>query len=655
VWRVPDAVPSAAKEPVVTDRGFKAPVLDPADVVRLAGRARVLRGAILTMTALAGSGHPGGSMSSLESYQVLYGYARLRASDTAWPARDRVFVSHGHTSPGVYCVLADNGFFELEDAVAHFRQAGSIFEGHVERSVPGVEWSSGNLGQGLSAGVGSAIAARVTGGGWHTFVAMSDGEQMKGQVGEARRLAAKYRLCDLTVVVDLNRVQISGHTGDVMPVDVVAGFASDGWGVTHVDGHDTAALYAAVAAACADDGRPHAVLADTTIGRGVSFMEGDPEFHGRGLKPGEYERAMGELGLDPGWLQRAAQRRPAPPATASAVFQAPVLATATGEPRTYTRTTLADDRSAWGHALADLAAADPSLPVAVFDCDLAVSVKTDEFAAARPDAFIECGVGEHNAATAAGAASVNGVASFWADFGVFGCDEVYNQLRLNDINEANLTLALTHCGLDVGEDGKTHQCVDYVGVLRNSFGWKVIVPADPNQTDRAVRAAAGMPGCVAIAMGRSKLPVLLDTSGAPAFAGAYSFEYGAIDVVREGADASVLVMGTPCGAVVDAADALRSEGLRVSVAVVSCPLDLDEEAMERLMAAPVVVTVEDHNVRTGLGASVAEWLALHGRATQLLRLGVDGYRSSGAASELYAREGLDADGIAATVRSALRD
>jgi len=301
----------------------------------------------------------------------------------------------------------------------------------------------------------------------------------------------------------------------------------------------------------------------------------------------------------------------------------------------------------------DLAEADPSLPLAVFDCDLAVSVKTEEFAAARPGDFIECGVGEHNAATAAGAASVNGVVSFWADFGVFGCDEVYNQQRLNDINEANLNLALTHCGLDVGEDGKTHQSLDYVGALRNAFGWKVIVPADPNQTDRAVRAAAAMPGCVAVAMGRSKLPVIVDAGGDPVFADGYAFEYGAIDVVREGKDASLLVMGTPSGAAVDAADALRSEGLHVTVAVVSCPLDLEEDAMERLMAAPLVMTVEDHNVRTGLGASVAEWLALHGRATQLLRLGVDGYRSSGTSRDLYAREGLDAAGIATALRAAL--
>lgn len=638
----------------MTERGFSQPTLDVSDVASLAERARVLRGAVLTMTTLAGSGHPGGSMSSMELYQVLYGYASLRPGEPAWAQRDRVIVSHGHTSPGAYVNLADAGFFELEDAVAHFRQAGSIFEGHVERSVPGIEWSSGNLGQGLSAGVGSAIAARLTGGGWHTYVAMSDGEQMKGQVGEARRLAAKYHLCDLTVVVDLNRVQISGHTPEIMPVDVEAGFAADGWGVLEVEGHDAAALYAAVVAARRDVSRPFAVLARTTIGKGVSFMEDDPEYHGRGLTLDEYSRAMQELSLDVAWLDRARTRRPEPAKTAAASTPATVVAPRTGEARTYLRDKDTDCRSAWGHALADLEAENPDLPVVVFDCDLMVSVKTGEFAAARPEAFIECGVGEHNVAAAAGAASVNGVLAFWADFGVFGLDEVYNQQRLNDINGAGLKLALTHCGLDVGEDGKTHQCLDYVGAFRNLFGWKAIVPADPNQTDRAVRAAATMPGCVAISMGRSKLPVVLDEGGQPAFAGDYRFCYGAIDVVRGGGeDAFVLAMGTLTAAAVEATDLLRAEGRSVGVAVVSCPLDLDDTVMARAASSPLLVTVEDHNVRTGLAASVAEWMALSGCGARVLRLGIDGYRSSGASRELFALEGLDASGIASAVRRAL--
>ncbi|MBF4509506.1 MAG: transketolase [Aeromicrobium sp.] len=631
------------------ERGFHVPELDAASAEEIAERARRLRGAILTMTTLAASGHPGGSMSSLEAYLVLYHFAALDPARPRWEDRDRIVVSHGHTSPGVYCALADAGFFSLDDAVAHFRQAGSVFEGHVERSVPGVEWGTGNLGQGLSAGVGFALASRMTGRGYRTFVAMSDGEQHKGQVAEARRLAVKEGLVDLTVVVDCNGIQISGETADVMPVDIARGYAADGWGVIEADGHDVTALYAAVSAALADTERPVAIIARTVIGKGVSFMEGKAEFHGRGLTGEEYLRAMAELGLEPA-LEAARERR-------GGVTLTPALHTVpnrwvvpTGEPRTYTREKHTDNRSAWGMALADIAENASDVPIAVLDCDLAASVKTDGFAGVRPDGFIQCGVGEHNAATAAGALSVSDVLTFFSDFGVFGIDEVYNQQRLNDINEAQVKLAVTHCGLDVGEDGKTHQCLDYVGALRTMFGWKVIVPADPNQTDRAVRAMVGMPGCVAIAMGRSKIPVILDTDGAPLFGGDRAFEYGRAAWAREGSDGVVLAMGTVAGAAVDAADVLAEEDLSIGVGIVSAPLDLDDELMERAMQAPWVLVAEDHGARTGLWASVAEWLTARGIAARVVSRGVDGYQSSGAAQDLLARAGLDVRGLADAMR-----
>ncbi len=226
-------------------QGFARP-LAPELEADLKRRAHEARGQILTATSLAASGHPGGSMSSIELYTTLYCCARLMPSEPRWPERDRIVVSHGHTSPGVYSALASAGFFPAEEFVAHFRQAGSPFEGHVERSVPGVEWSTGNLGQGLSAAVGMALGARMTGRGWQTFCVMSDGEQHKGQVAEARRLAVSKQLSDLTVLVDLNGVQISGHTRDVLPVDVAKDFAADGWKVVEIDGHDIAAIYGAV-------------------------------------------------------------------------------------------------------------------------------------------------------------------------------------------------------------------------------------------------------------------------------------------------------------------------------------------------------------------------------------------------------------------------
>lgn len=633
------------------NEGFGAS-LTPQLAVELRERARAARGTVLTATSVAASGHPGGSFSSMELYSVLYSCARIRAAEPRWADRDRIIVSHGHTSPGVYGALAQAGFFPAFEVEAHFRQMGSVFEGHVERSVPGIEWSTGNLGQGLSAGVGMALGARMTGRSYHTFVAMSDGEQHKGQVAEARRMAVKEGLAALTVLVDLNGIQISGRTDDVMPVDVAGDFAADGWRVIEVDGHDSEAIYAALADATADESGPVAIVGHTVIGKGVSFMEGDPQFHGRALSDDEYVLAMHELGLEPA-LSDARSRRSSAVTVTELEYLTPALAVLPGAPRTYAVDSKADNRGAWGNALVDLAAENAALSMAVLDCDLAVSVKTDGFAAARPAGFVQCGVGEHNAATVGGALSTCDTLAFWADFGVFGCDEAYNQQRLNDINGAALKLVLTHCGVDVGEDGKTHQCLDYVGAFRDFFGWKVIVPADPNQTDRAVRAAAAMQGNVCIAMGRSKLSPIATTDGSPAFANDYAFRYGQIDWVRSGSDAVILVMGTPAPEVVAAADVMSAQGRSIGVGVVSAPLDLDNTAMQLASQAPLLVTVEDHGVRTGLGASVAEWLGRNGVATRLETLGVDDYRSSSAAPDLFAALQLDREGIISRVSELL--
>ena len=623
------------------------------DLNELARRALAARATVLTATSVAASGHPGGSFSSMELYTLLYGTARLRPAEPRWEGRDRIVISHGHTSPGAYAALANAGFFPPDEVAAHFRQTGSVFEGHVERSVPGIEWSTGNLGQGLSAGVGFALGARLTGADWHTFVAMSDGEQMKGQVGEARRLAAKEGLGALTAVVDWNGIQISGRTEDVMPVALREQWEADGWRVYECDGHDLGQLHECLRDAV-DDGMPSVVLAHTVIGKGVSFMEGREEFHGRGLDKDEYQRAMAELGASADALGAAVVKRAGACTVRALPHETEAVPVHSGEARTYESGTLADNRSAWGHALVDLARENPEVGITVFDCDLAVSVKTDGFAAERPEAFVQCGVGEHNAATVSGAVStVPGVLSFWSDFGVFGIDEVYNQQRLNGLNGAALKLAVTHCGLDVGEDGKTHQCLDYVGAFRDLYGWRVIVPADPNQTDRAVRAAAAMQGCVALAMGRSKLPVITDEAGRPLFAGGYRFDYGRLTWAREGDDACVLVCGTPAAAAVQAADRLRDEGLSLAVGVVACPLALDDADMRRVASASLVMTVEDHNVATGLGASVAAWLAGNGVSARLVTVGVSGFQPSGPARELMAGNGLDADGIARRVRAEL--
>ncbi|KPK63324.1 transketolase, partial [candidate division WOR_3 bacterium SM23_42] len=208
------------------------------EIQSLENRARLCRGDIIKMTNIAGSGHPGGSMSSIDIYLTLFSRARVSSDKPNDPKRDRIIVSHGHTSPGLYACLASLGFIDRDDLLASFRKLDGPYEGHIERNVPGVEWTTGNLGQGLSAGCGFALAGRLLGLHYNTFVIMSDGEQAKGQVSEARRFARKYNLNRLTVIIDHNHIQISGRTEDIMPVNIKENYLADGWQVLEISGHD---------------------------------------------------------------------------------------------------------------------------------------------------------------------------------------------------------------------------------------------------------------------------------------------------------------------------------------------------------------------------------------------------------------------------------
>ncbi|MBR4820714.1 transketolase, partial [bacterium] len=178
----------------ILKRGFFEEKLSGEEISALNEQLKVSRGAIVKMTTLAGCGHPGGSLSSLETYTLLWQGANVDPKEPRKFGRDTIVVSHGHTSPGVYAALAGAGFIDLREAVVTFRQKGSSFPGHIEQCVPGVEWDTGNLGQGLSACVGFALADRLTGVKAKVFCVMGDGEQQKGQIAEARRTAVKYAL-----------------------------------------------------------------------------------------------------------------------------------------------------------------------------------------------------------------------------------------------------------------------------------------------------------------------------------------------------------------------------------------------------------------------------------------------------------------------------
>jgi len=635
-------------------RGFAAPVLGAKERAYLQETARLCRGDIVAMTAVAGSGHPGGSLSSLEIFVLLWGLTHTYPDRPHEPTRDRIVVSHGHTSPGVYSVLGRYGFFDVTQAVLHFRQAGSPFEGHVERQVPGVEWGTGNLGQGLSVGCGLALAGRLNGDGGHVFVVMGDGEQQKGQISEARRFACKYNLTHVTTFIDANHLQIGGKTADIMAQDIKANYLADGWQVLEVDGHDFDALYEATRAAITERQRPTAILANTVMGHGIPAIEGQEKYHGQAVEDDKCAAAFHDLGLDLS-LAELRERRRSQPITFRGVEPPRVdLKVEPGTPRTYMPDQKVDNRSAWGNALADLAEVNGDhVPMAVFDCDLEGSVKTGGYHKRLPDQFFESGIQEHHTAATAGALSANGVLTFFADFGVFGVCETYNQHRLTDINGGNLKLVCTHVGLDVGEDGKTHQCIDYLGLLHSLPGFRTILPADPNQTDRAARYMATQPGNIFLGMGRSKMTPILAADGTPFFAGDYRFEYGKADLLRDGNAGVVIATGAVVGAAVAAHDLLAAAGVDAQVLNMACPGEIDREALRAAAATGLIVTCEDHNPVNGLGSRVANALLDEGLSCRLIRLGVTGYGGSAPPAALYAAQGLDAPGIAAAFRAAL--
>jgi len=634
-------------------KGFSAERLDNETLEELRELGRVARGDILTMTTLAGSGHPGGSMSSIDIYLVLYRFANVFPDNPYHPDRDRIVVSHGHTSPGVYAALGRLGFFKIDEAIGGFRLAGTAFEGHVERSGPGVEWDAGNLGQGLSAGCGFAIGGRLLKKNFQVFVAMGDGEQQKGQISEARRFAKKYGLNNITVIVDYNDRQLSGITQEIMPQNIRGNYESDGWKVLEIDGHDCQQIYQALRTAVNTKDAPTAILAHTVMGKGIPFMEGKEEFHGKALTHEQYRDALSELTLEDklDYYQELRGKGDFLPHRSKQTIKK--LSIEVGAPRSYAKDEQTANRNAFGNTLKNLAELNynkpGAAPIAVFDCDLSASVKTDAFASAFPDNFFQGGVQEHNTATIAGAASILGIAAFFADFGVFGVAETYNQHRLNDINDANLKLICTHIGIGVGEDGKTHHCIDYAGVINNLYGYKIIIPADPNQTDRVIRFITREPGNFLVGMGRSKDPIILSKGGAPLFGNNYRFVYGKADWVREGDAATIISNGNMLHRAIQAWEKLQEKGWTVKVLNISCLSEIDQGAIREAAQTGFIITYEDHNVKTGLGSIVANFLAENSLNPKFCKLGITGYAGSAKSDDLYRIQGLDVDSLVKTV------
>ncbi len=266
-------------------------------VEELNAKAKMFRRQILEMTFAAGSGHPGGSMSSIDIVTALYyNVLRIDPKNPNWPDRDRFVLSKGHVCPAVYAVLADLGFFPRE-ALMTLRKSGSILQGHPDmHKTPGIEMSTGSLGQGLSVSCGMALAARLDSKSYRVYCLMGDGEVQEGNIWEGAMLASHLKLDNLTAILDRNRLQIDGNTEQVMSLEPLPDkWRAFGWNVLEIDGHDMHQILDSLNLAKRTKNRPTIIIANTVKGKGVSFMENQVGFHGRALTKEEMAKAMEEL------------------------------------------------------------------------------------------------------------------------------------------------------------------------------------------------------------------------------------------------------------------------------------------------------------------------------------------------------------------------
>ncbi|MBI2852054.1 MAG: transketolase [Chloroflexi bacterium] len=269
----------------------------PLTVTEMEAIARRLRRHIVSMIAKAASGHPGGSLSAVEILTALYfNVMRHNPREPGWSERDRFVLSKGHAAPALYSVLAECGYFPLEE-LSTLRQLDSRLQGHTDRKVtPGVEMSAGALGQGLSFSLGAALAARLGLQKYHVYVLLGDGECDEGQVWEAAMAAAHFKADNLTAIIDRNEIQLDGWTRDIMNLEPFADkWRAFGWNVIETDGHDITQLLQAFEKTRNVKAQPSAIIAHTVKGKGVSFMENNPDFHGKAPNKGELDRALKEL------------------------------------------------------------------------------------------------------------------------------------------------------------------------------------------------------------------------------------------------------------------------------------------------------------------------------------------------------------------------
>lgn len=602
------------------------------------------RGMILEMLRLPQSGHPGGSLSSIDFLALLY--AGIVAN-----TGEKVVISNGHISPAVYSVLAELGWADREALLKDFRRAGSPFEGHVSRLVVGVEYGTGPLGIGVGVAAGMAWAERQKKSPKKVYAIMGDGEAEEGEVYEMMNFAAAHKLDNLIVICDYNGVQLTDAISRTLPNNMIGHFRAAGWLVLEVDGHDLRKLWRAYGRAQKSGGKPVLIVAKTLMGKGVAFMEVEGRarratWHGKAPSPEQIDGVLKKFHLKPkeqkslNEFRKTVTRRPAKPQLNWPVSNAVRV----GKPVLYGTEKETDCRSAYGRALVELAGLNPR--IVALTADLRESVKTGLLAEKYPARYIECGIAEQFMVSMAGGLSLSGYIPFVSTYAVFMTSRAKDQARVNDVNNTNVKMVVTHAGLSVGEDGPTHQSVDDNGSMLGLFNTKIIEPADPNQTDRVIRFLAKHDGNYYVRMGRHKYPVITDRRGKPFYNLNYKYSYGRTDLIRSGKKLTVVAIGPMVHEALLAWEKLAAKGKAFDLIAASSIKLFDRTLLTSMKKTGQVLTVEEHNLHSGLYAQIACLLQEKVVKARLIGgLGVKNYQSSGKSEDLYLKAGIKAENI----------
>jgi len=602
----------------------------------LSGVANQLRIHSIVATTAAGSGHPTSCLSAADIMAALFfGHMRYDPKNPKYYNNDRFILSKGHAAPVLYAAWVENGFLSA-DQLTTLRELTSDIEGHPTPRLPFVDVATGSLGQGLSVGVGMALAAHLDKLDYRTYVLMGDGECAEGSVWEAASLAGVRKLNNLVAIVDVNRLGQSEATAFGHHVEVYQRrFDAFGWRTEVIDGHDMEEIIEVLAAAGLGS-QPLAIIAKTFKGAGVSFIQDKDGWHGKALSKEEAEKAIAEL-------QPKARSAKDLSITKPTDLPPPKFETPSSFPAiSYNKGDKVATREAYGSALVRLGAVDER--IVALDGDTKNSTYSERFLKKFPERFFECYIAEQNMVGVATGLATRGKVPFAATFAAF-FTRAHDQIRMAGHSLANIKLVGSHVGVSIGEDGGSQMGLEDIATMRAVAGSIVLYPSDAVAAEKLAEQMVLTRGICFLRTSRPKTPVIYDNNEA--------FPIGGAKVLRQSASDKLTVVGggVTLFEALKAADTLAKEGTNITVidAYSIKPLGTDVIRAAALRTHNTIITVEDHFPEGGLGDAIAGELSSDG--IRVHKLAVYELPRSGKPEELLAKYRIDAAAIVSKVRS----